>query len=372
MRIVEEYLGSMDLAAAGGEYLFVGGIPNDYRYYGLLVDVEFRDVVGTAALASIIYGSPASFLQRIQVEGNLMGKGTKTIFDMSGRQAWQLARALTGCPPWIDADDFVVDAGATATYDISIQYPIIFPAMRTAPSHQEATLLPGNAMSEPMTLRLTRGGAESLGVNAATSTQTFTSYGAATGNPTAYIHRLIVKEGLGKAAATPIVCRKLRQGPFDLTVSGNDILIGTLNTGQLIGRIFLQTGTKETDAGQSGELASASNALITRVYLRRQDQNIRNFQYRHVHRFFPWFKGLDQGGGNELTTQGQGGQTGGFLKNERVGENLIEFLPMGNLDDALNTIPWPALGQRLQLYGDVTGASNQIVECITETYERAA
>jgi len=371
MRKAFEFVDSITLASASTDYYLTNGLPNDYLYWGIYLDVSLRDVVGTAALASILYGSPTTFIEQITVEGNMIGRGRVVVFDMSGRQAWQFVRSL-GISGYADPDGFVSAAGATGTYDIRVGYLIPFAALGSV-AMERATLLPANMFSNPLTLRIRRGGAESLGINAATSTQTITAYGSSSGSPVVNVSRIIVKEGLGAPQVSQLLCQKLRQGPFSITTSVTDGLIGRLNTGNLIGRIHLMQGTAETDVGQSGELASGTYSAVTRYRLRQNQNVIRNFIPRDGARYAQMTKGLPYYSEPVIAINGSnviapGGLTAGFLWGERVGETLIDFCPDGSLDDALDTVLWAARGQSLLLYGDVTGAPNQQVEVITEEY----
>ena len=365
MRKSLEFLDSISLAAASTTYPLSNGIPNDYLMWGLQLDLEFRNVIGTSALTSMLYGSPLTFLQRITVEGNLLNRGNIKIFDMSGRQAYQYHRAVAAVPGYVDPDDLIVDAGATATYDIRAQYIIPFVSLGS-PAMERATLLPGNMFSNPLSLKVTRGGAEALGINDTNSTQTFTSYGAGTGSPTLYVHRIVVKEGLGKAVRAPLLCQKFLQGPFTLTSTLTNGLIATLDNGVLYPRMHFLTGTASTDTGQSGELASGSSGIISNLYIRRNDSLIRNFRYRSGQYYGAVARGLNMYGDALLTSQGPGAQTGGFIQGERQGECLLDFCPDGSLDDSLDTLIWPNRGQQLRLYADLTGAANQQLEVIGE------
>lgn len=367
MRKTLAFLDGFDLAAASSDVLLPNGIPNDFLMWGIYLDVSFRDVIGTAAAASIPFGSPTTFIERVTVEGSLLGRGNVQVIDLSGRQLWQYVRSIMGNVGYLNTDDLVVDAGAVATYDIRIGYLIPFVAFGSV-DMERATLLPGNMFSNPLTLRVRRGGAESIAINAATSTQTFTAFGSATGNPRVEVSRVIIKEGLGQPQRAPLLCQKLRQGPFTLTTNLTDGLIGRLSTGKLIGRIHFQAGTAETDTGQNGELASGSYALVTRYRIKQNENVIRNVRGRDQGYVGAFLRGLNFYGDAELTLQGPQAQTGGFIRGERPGETLFDFCPDGNLDDSLNTVLWAQQGQSLLVNGDVAGAANQQLEVITEEY----
>ena len=367
MRKSLEYIDDVQLTAASTDFFLTNGLPNDYMTWGLYVEVSFRDVVGTAAAASVIFGSPTSFIERFEVSGNMLGKGRIAVIDLSGRQMFQYARFMRGVPSYVDSDNFVVGAGAVATYDIRIGYILPFVALGSIAA-ERATLLPANMFSNPLQVRIRRGGAESIAVNAGTTTQTFTAYGSGAGNPVASVSRIVIKEGLGEPQRAPLLCQKLRQGPFPLTANLTNGLVGRLNTGNLIGRIHMQVGVAEQDAGQSGELASGSFANLARLYLKQNANFIRNVRPRDQMVQAALERGLNLYGDATMLAQGIAGQTTGILLGERAGEFLFDFCPDGNLDDALNTVLWAQRGQNLLINADATGLANQQLEVLTEEY----
>ena len=364
---VIQYLGGFDMATAAQDYENLT-IPNDYAMEGLIIEARFRNVVAVASTAAPNFGSPFTFLERIAVEGQLQGKGSRTVFSLSGRQCAQYGRLVGAIGTPVDPDNFIVGAGAAATYDIQAYYYVPFNALGASPMARMLTLLPGNRFVQPLTLRIRRGGLESLAEDAGGSTQTFTAYGVGTGSPRIEVHRVLVKEGMGKAARTRFLCTHTSQGPFTTTANLTNGRIGELSTGRLIGRIFLQSGVVGTGGAQP-ELVTGQAAVLTRVYLMQAENFIRNFQFRTGHQISPWFKGVDTGTWLQLTSQGIAGQTGGFAIGERVGECLIDFIPDGNLDDALMTEGWLQRGDHLFLNGDVTGLANSQIEVVTEEYE---
>ncbi|MGH8715518.1 MAG: hypothetical protein ACREA9_29000 [Pyrinomonadaceae bacterium] len=359
------FLDNVPLPSASADALLSNGIPNDYLMWGLYLDVSFRDVIAVAGAASIPFGSPTTFIERITVEGQLLGRGRVTVIDLSGRQLWQYVRSVMGQVGYVNADDLVADAGAIATYDIRIGYLIPFVSFGSV-DMERATLLPGNMFSNPLTLRIRRGGLESIAVNAGTTTQTFSAFGSGAGNPSVNVSRIIIREGLGMPQRAPLLCQKSRQGPFTLTSSVTDGLLGRLNVGNLIARLHLQQGTAETDTGQNGELASGSYALVTRYRIKQNQNVIRDVIPRDQGYVGAFLRGVNFYGDAELTIQAPQAQTGGFLRGERVGESLFDFCPDGSLDDALNTVLWAQQGQNLLINGDVVGAANQQLEAITE------
>jgi len=364
---VIQYLGGFDMATASQDYEPFT-IPNDYAMEGLILEVRFRDVVAVASTAAPNFGSPATFLERITIEGSLAGMGNRTVYNLSGRQTWQLGRLLSGIGTPVNPDDFIVDAGAVATYDIEQWLFVPFNAMGASPLAQMLTLLPGPRFSQPLTFRVRRGSGEALAEDAGGSTQTFTAFGVGTGSPRCEVHRVLVKEGPGKGARTRFLCTHTAQGPFTTTANLTNGRIGELTTGGLIGRIFLQEGVVASAGGQP-ELSTGRNDILTRLYLMQSESFIRNMQFRTGHMLSPWFKGVDYGAADLLTAQAPQAQTGGFLRGERQGELLIDFIPDGNLDDALLTEGWLERGDHLFLNGDITGVASSQLETVIERYE---
>jgi hypothetical protein len=167
----------------------------------------------------------------------------------------------------------------------------------------------------------------------------------------------------------PLISQKVREvSSTSVATTGTDRQLAQLSTGALVGRMFLMTGVAETDTGQNGELASGSDAIIDILRLKQNQQVLRQFRYRSGHYWGMHEHNLNAYGDALLTSQGPGAQTGGFIRGERVGELLIDFVPDGNIDNVLNPQAMPFRGQDLFIYGDVTGAANQVLEIITERY----
>ena len=367
MRTKLQYLENVVLTNPSTDYRLQNGIPNDYAMTEIVIDLSLRDVVAVAGLGVIPFGSPSTFIERITLQGQLLGKGFVTLFDMTGRQAFQFARFFYANAGFVDPDNLVVGAGAVGTYDIRVQYRIPLTGS-FGPAGRMASMLPGNMFANPLILTIRRGNATSLGLNAGGSTQTFSAYGVGTGSPSVEVHRVIVEQGLSRQARVPILVTKTAQGPFTLTATLTDGQIGRLNTGRLIGKLWFQTGVQ--DLTNTNELASVTNAAITRLRLKQNTTTFYDALYRSLHYWANARRGLLMGAEELLTLQGPAAQTGGFNRWERVGEAWIDFVPEGNIDDALVTNLWQSQGQNLFLYGDVTGVANQQVEVISEEYER--
>src|SRR3972149_1769452 len=137
MRTAPQYVGGFDMANASADYVKGSGtekviIKNDFRMEGLTIEARFRAIVSTGA-AVPAFGSPFTFLERMVVEGDLIGKGHRVLFDMSGRQLSQFVRAYRSIPLPVEPDDYIVDVGAVATYDMAT---ILYPPLNALVAHK--------------------------------------------------------------------------------------------------------------------------------------------------------------------------------------------------------------------------------------------
>jgi hypothetical protein len=363
-----EYLQTISLAARSTDYQLQNGLPNDYGYVGLWLDVSFRLVIGVHATAAPFFLSSLTFLERITVQGNLAGRGNIILFDMPGWMAWRYGTIMKSVTPYVDPDNIVVAAGAIGTYDIRFQIPVYFIASAN-PGGRFSSLLPAYRFANPLTLTIRTGAAAAAIGNVDTgTTYVYTAYGSGAGSPGVDVSRIVVKQGPGSMKGSQILCTKTVQGPFVLTATVTDGQIGRLNTGNLIGRIYLLTGL--TDTTTPTVLASTSNAMLTRLRLKQNQQLIRDEIFQALHRYTPFALSLPEFSNQGMSAQGPAGQTGAFATGETIGEALVDFVPDGTLDDALNTVGWQAAGANLYLNGDVTGVANQVVHVMTEEYSR--
>ena len=373
MRTAPQYVGGFDMANASADYVNGSGtekviIKNDFMMEGLTIEARFRAIVSTGA-AVPAFGSPFTFLERMVVEGDLIGKGHRVLFDMSGRQLSQFVRAYRSIPLPVEPDDYIVDVGAVATYDMAIYYYIPLNCLGGSPMLRRKTLLPGNRFTQELALTLRRGSLQCLGENAS-GTTAFTAFSSATGSPRIEVMRHILKEGPGKAQPASLLAIHRRIGPFSLDTTQVNTLIGELPIGDFAYTcLHLQQGTLST-GGSTPELITASNALLTRPYLRLGDNVIRDTgPFRLENKMSPWRRGVRDGSDLYLTAQAPQAQINGYTWGQRVGELLIDFYPDGQGGDALKMVGRVVTGERLYIYGDVTGAANQQLEVLAETIE---
>jgi len=363
MQLVPEYLGQLVLAAQNTDYQLPNGIPNDYAMAGLTLTFRGRLTVGVAAIAPS-YGAPFSAIERIAVDGQFPKLGQQTIFDLTGRQTLQLNRVFEKKMPYMDPDNLIVGAGAAAAYDIQFQLPVPFWAVGMGHGSRRATLCPGNMASNPLRLIVRRGADVAIGVTGAGSTYAWAAFGGG-GAPTVDVTRWKVKQGaVGKGVPSVLLCKHTRQGPFATAAAAVDLDIARLNVGNLITRMLLVNGAQY--AAAPTEMTAGTLANLTRIRLKQNSMPMWNFNFRDQH----LLGGPDTLSGAYLTAQGPAGGVGAFALQEMLGECLLDFCPDGNLDDALNTVSWSALGQSLILNGDITALALGEVEVITEELSR--
>jgi len=363
MQLVPEYLGQIVLAAANTDYQLPNNIPNDYAMAKLTLLFRGRMTIGVAAPAPN-YGCPFNVLERIAVDGQFPKLGQQAIFDLSGRQTMQWSRVTKLKMSYVDPDNFIVGAAAAAAYDIQFQLDVPFWAEGLGYGSRRATLCPGNMASNPLRLIVRRGADNAIAVTGAGTTYAWAAYGGG-GAPTLDVTRWKVKQGaVGKGVPSVLLCKHTRQGPFVTAAAAVDLDIARLNVGNLITRMLLVNGAQ--DAAAPVEMTAGTLANLTRVRLKQNSMPMWNFNFRDQH----LLTGPDTLGGIYLTAQGLAGGVGGFNPQEMLGECLLDFCPDGNLDDALNTVSWSALGQSLILNGDITALALGQVEVITEELSR--
>ena len=355
---------------AGADFRLTNGLGTDFHYWGILLLVRGRAVIGTAAATLVPVLSPTTLIERVLVQGNLQGFGKIVLVDLPGSALFMLSALCSSSLPMFDEDNLVSAAGATGTYDFEFLIPVPFCAIgkfNAAEDLAMRTLLPGNAFANPIEVIIRTGGNDSIIDRAATSTVTMTAYGSATGSPTCEIHRVVVRLGTGQAIpGQKYIAQKTMQGPFVTAAAVTNGLIARLNVGSLYTRILLRVGDLSGDSDPA--LSAVSNTVLERVYLRQGPQKtIRDFTFLTQHWAAPWFAGYSEGW-RELIATAAAGYTGGQATREFVGTAFLDFVADGVLENSLNTLAWGAAGQGLELWGNIVspGATSQI-EVITET-----
>ena len=328
---------------------------------GFRIVFTLRDVVGTAAMTTASPLGYFNLLKRIFITGkNSRANGNVTLWDLdAGTLA--LIQAAMGKKPWIyngvsiagaasagtEASSELISTplaglynGTTGTYDIRIV--IDLPA---APFHCAPYLRPGFGIrtqewADSLQLRIefgtvTNGADGALGLDAATTTHTFTAKGSASGSPTIDVYSLPVLSGLDVDAslvpgylsrvATPVTSTLQAAGGLNT----NLVTLEKQNTT----RIFALIGTSTTNP----------------TFLTLSDTNLTTL-------------GMVVGGNrivreNDDIFSHKADACRRYNVNPIQGMTLLDFVPAGNPDskyDASDAAP----GTTLNLRGTIAGVAN--------------
>lgn len=328
-----------------------------------------RLVTGTAAFTS---GTPEGFLNlisNIKVLGtNARQRGNVTLWDIDLATLWTLAH-LYG----YRANYFSINSGAgenlvpipstpfpangatgyfnvaTGTYDFRIVVDLPFHPFKAQGFGKHNLTVPGflvrneewkDSLQVQMTFGAQAGNSTgSLGVAAATTTVTFSSYGSGAGTPTIDLYSIPVLMGLDqKDSVLPGLISRVQQ-PINTVIqaAGSNTVLANLQK-QPTPRVYLKTGTAGAAAGSTTPaFATLSDTNVTTLgILLGANRNVRNKVDIFAHK------------GQEADV---------YDRDPIQGYARMDFGEQGNPDSAY---PGQDVGDgaAFQLVGDVTGVAN--------------
>jgi hypothetical protein len=342
--------------SSGGSFSLAQGIDLSLPIRGLRLVMEGRLVTAGADYASANPEGLLNLISRIRITGtNRRQGGNVTLYDMDLASLWvmqhltQLSAAYftinnTHVPtpttpfPAVGANGyFSVTAG---TFDYRIVVDIPFHPFAAPPSMRPGFLVRQEEYKDSLQLQLTYGTvtngavASALGTGAAATTNVFTGYGVATGNPTIDLYSLPLEMGLDlKDALVPGLLARV-QTPVNtiLQTAGTGVVIAELQkqkTTRLIAKIGVST------ANPAFSSLSDLNATALGIVL-GGNRNVRERVSVFAHKL---------------------SQQEFYARTPIQGYNLLDFIESGNFDSAY---PGDRIGDgaTFQLVGDVAGVGN--------------
>jgi hypothetical protein len=359
-----QYVDTIFPTAYSTDFRLVNGLPNDFHYWGLLLDVCFPFTIAVAAGTALPLMSPFSVIERVLVEGNIQGLGKITLVDAPGRTL-AAAAALTSTRfphyKW-SVDDPTLIAAKFARFLLPVPF-CCSGRMNAAEDMVARTLLPGNAFANPISVTIRLGPGASIVTPAGATTNTI-------GAVAIDVHRVIVRLGVGvEPVGQKYIVQRALQGPFGLTANLVAGLIARLSVGSLYSRLLFQTGVEAVPP----LFTVANETAITRLYLRQGPQKtIRDYLYGTSRIAHSWLEGYQPVYPHITIPAAAPAFTPLVTENVNgfpalVGTSLLDFCADGHLEESLNTLIWGAQGQALEVYGNVVGLANQTVEVYHET-----
>jgi hypothetical protein len=276
---------------------------------GLRLVFKGRLVIGTAAFTS---GTPEGFLnliQDIKVFGtNARQKGNVTLWDLDLATLWTMqhlfgnrAASFTISTTGVGGETFVPKPTtpfpangasgyfnvATGTYDWRIVVDIPFAPFKAHGFGKQPLVVPGflvrnEEWKDSLQVQIQFGSQSgnstgSLGVAAATTTVTFSSYGSGSGTPTVDLYSLPVVMGLDlKDTVLPGVCSRV-QSPINtvLQAAGTNAVLANLQK-QPTMRVIVKTGTTTVGAVAPAFATLSDTNVTASGILLGGNRNVRN------------------------------------------------------------------------------------------------
>jgi len=325
-----------------------GGIlPSDYHYYGLLLEVEMRDTVAVANMASEHADSPYSIVDQVSISGlHRVRKQTETFYQLRGADIRELALVYGSRAPFTTGAIGV----AQAAKDIRFFLPIIFPPERLSLTQQVPYLLDAPNY-ENLVLTVKWGNGLSFGPDGAGTTHTFVGFGAVN-TARCRVHAIFASFGRnGAPGFVPARVWRIFQEntTTDLTAGGNNMRLFNILRGNIIRSLLVKFGTKAVVAAGNDAYATLSNVIAADVRVSRGT----NRQIRH---FVDQFALREYGALNVAITPDNG-------------YGLIDFAENGDIRSALDTqglIAGPTGDVDLFLQGSIVGAATQGALMVTQ------
>jgi len=324
-----------------------GQLPGDFYYWGMLLEVEGRLVVGTAAADLARADNPFGLVERITIEGfHRIRKQNEIFYDLRGSDIRELALQYGSRAPRSTAAIPVT----VQTNDFRFFLPIVFPPEKLALLQQIPFLL-DVPNYDALTLTLRWGDGTSILDPAPTTTFTFSAFGVGTGSPRARVHGIYSTFGPDGPPPGFVPARPWRyfkeNATTDFTASGSDLRIFEIPRGNRIRSILLKTGVKAD--GTTGITAgnnsydTLSEAILDNIQVNRGiNKTIRQYiDYRTLAEYCP-------------------GES--FAITPTAGYGLIDFCENGDIRTSLDTrelVAGPSGDVDVHIRANSTGAARQ-------------
>jgi len=369
MQASKKFLGTVPFLAYQKQEIAVqNGLPKDYYYKGLLLSLTFRWTAGASTSGTFNAEAGQNLIEMIEINGNHKVLGDYTPYRVPGDYTFQVSNVEDGynhkrlCSINAGALGAVPTQGTAplnaGTYDILVNYHISFVPRRIQAAEQLFYLLDAPYWNT-LSLYIYWGGIGSL-VSGYGGTPTITAYGSAAGSPLLNVTREIVKLSTSKNQIKTIpIKRSVKFVPVTTTQTG--AYICDLNKGNLIRSLWFKCGVTTTGtslAAQGDNFATLQDptTICNRLTPKRDDIAQRDVYWLDNQEFEAQSKQL-----GAVFSQGNATAT-----NYPAGYNEIDFCEDNTISTAYNTVQIARNNSRWELWGDITGASNQKLDILTE------
>jgi hypothetical protein len=324
-----------------------GSLPGDLFLYGLLLEVEMRDTIAVAAMASEHADSPYSIVDEINIEGlHRVRKQTERFYQLRGPDIRQLALGYGSRAPFSTGQIGV----AAVAKDIRFFLPIVFPPEKLPLIQQVAYLLDAPNYDN-LVLSVKWADGLNFGPNGAGTTHTFAGFGGV-GVARCRVHGIFAS--FGRNGAPGIVPARVWRFFQEITSTvmtggGTDQRLFNLNRGHIIRSFLAKLGTK-------GVVTAGNNAYATLSQTIANDLRVMRGTNRQIRHFTDQFSAREYGALGIAIT----------LDN---GYALIDFAENGDVRSALDTqglVAGPTGDVDLFLQSSIVGAAAQGALLVTQ------
>lgn len=244
-----------------------GVLETDRDLCGLLLEIEGRDTIGVANMASENADSPYSIVDQVRVHGiSKTRKKEEFFYVLRGPDIRQKALIETGRAPYSTGAIGV----AQGAKDFRFHLPIFFwPEGMDIPVAVKAQYVLACKDYDSLVLEVKWADGISFGPNGAGTTHTFTAFGAGAGAPRARVHGLFAQWGAeGRSFQPGQIWRSFKDNvSTDLAANQTDYRLLNLLTGNLLRALLIKTGVAATVTAGNFAYASLSNTILTKMGL---------------------------------------------------------------------------------------------------------
>ena len=295
-----ELLATQALTMAAAQTFQLGNfVTLDRPLVGLMLRMTGRLVVGTAAYSAGVPESFQNLIQRIVVNGQHVVWGNTTPWDISGATLFSLPlvfqtrgnqfissttrQADPGMPFVQTANLITTPATGTIDYDITYWLPCgpFLGATPSAKRQQLSFMWRGEDWNGQLIVNVSVGDRTALGTPAGGTTDTWTSFGAATGTPQMQLFGVYGQLGNARYGYVPgsnaIMVRNEAPAPNQLiTATSQQTLLAQLQS-NITTNVLIKTGVNLTGTSAGVQaFASLSDVQLDQTSLRVGGRYIKN------------------------------------------------------------------------------------------------
>lgn len=244
-----------------------GVLETDRDLAGLLLEIEGRDAIAVAAMASENADSPYSLIDEVRVHGiSKTRRKDEWFYVLRGADIREKALIETLRAPYSTGAIGV----ATGNKDFRFHLPIWFwPEGRKIPVAVKANYVLPCRDYDSLTLEIKWADGISFGPDGAGTTHTFTAFGSAAGTPRCRVHGLYTQWGPEGRTFTPgLIWRSYKENiDAALATTQSDYRVMNLLTGNLLRSLLIKSGVKAAVTAGNNAFASLSDTIFGKIAL---------------------------------------------------------------------------------------------------------